>query len=99
MMLCCVRVIAGKHVDLIAIENYLRRKKYPNDTSAKVDKANFRRACKKFNLVTGQMMYKGNRLLIIDEQRQRDIIHDAHQGLGDNDKVAALSLRLGRTSI
>ena len=77
MVLCCVRVMAGKH-DLSAIENYLWHKKYPDGTSAKGYKANFRRAYKKFNLVNGQIMYKCNRLVIIDEQRRRNIIHDVH---------------------
>ena len=75
--------MAGKHVDLDAIESYLQHKKYPDGTSAKCDKANFRKACKKFNLVNGEIMKKGNRLVIIDERRRRDIIQDFHQGLGD----------------
>ena len=75
--------MAGKHVDLNAIERYLKHKKYPDGTSAKCDKANFRKACKKFNLVNGEIMKKGNRLVIIDERRRRDITEDFHQGLGD----------------
>ena len=64
MVLCCVRVMAGKHVDLNAIENYLQHKKYPDGTPAKGDKAHFRRACKKFNLVNDRTMYEGNRFVI-----------------------------------
>ena len=89
MVLCCVRVMAGKHVDLNAIENYLRHKKYPDGTSAKGDKARFRRACKKFNLVNGQMMYKGNRFVI--SMNRVEEIHDSV-------KAVALSSHLGRTS-
>ena len=44
------------------------------------------------------MMYKGNKLTIIDEQRRRYIIHDFHEGLGDNAKAIALSSHLGKTS-
>ena len=69
MVFCCVTVTAGKHVNLNVIENYLRHKKNPDGTSAKSDEANVRRACKKLNLVNGQMMYKGSSLVIIDEQR------------------------------
>ena len=67
-------------------------------TSTKSDKANFRRACKKFSLVNGQMMYKGNAIVIIDEQRRRDITHDIHQGVDDNGKTVASSSHLGSTS-
>lgn len=59
---------------------------YPDDTSTKGDQANCRRSCKKLNLVSGQMMLKGNRLVIIDKQRL-----DAYQSLGDNAKVVGLS--------
>ena len=38
------------------------------------------------------MVNKGNRLVIIDEQRRRDMIHDVYQGLGD--RVVVLSLHL-----
>ena len=93
MVLCCVRVMAGKHVDLNAMDNYLGHKKCPDHTSTKGNKANFRRACKIFNLVSDQMMHKGNSLIIIGEQH-----HDAHQGLGDNVKADGLSSHLGRTS-
>ena len=91
MVLCCVRVMAGKHVDLNAIINYLQPKKYSDSTSEKGDKANFRRVCKKFILINVQMMYKINRLIIIDGQHRTDITHDVHQGLGDNAKAVALS--------
>lgn len=56
---------------------------YPDDTSTKGDQANCRRSC---NLVSGQIMLKGNRLVIIDKQRL-----DAYQSLGDNAKVVGLS--------
>ena len=43
-------------------------------------------------------MYKGNRLVFTDKQRRIDIIHDVHQGLGNNVKAVAMSSHLGRTS-
>lgn len=43
-------------------------------------------------------MYEGNNLVIINDQRQREIIHNVYQGLDDNAKVVALSSLLGRTS-
>ena len=90
--------VSGRHVDLNMVENYLRHKRFPDGISEKEDKANFRRTCKKFSLVNGKLMYKGNRLVITDKQRGIDIIHDAHQGLGDNAKAVAMSSHLGRTS-
>ena len=74
------------------MENYLRHQKFPGD------KANFRRACKKFSVANGQLMYKGNRLVVTDKQRRIDIIHDVHQGLGNNVKAVAMSSHLGRNS-
>lgn len=90
MVLYCVRVMAGKHVALNAMKNYLRLENYPDRTSARNDKANFERACKKFNQVNDQVMYKGNRLVGIDEHHQRDFIHHVHQVLDDNTKAVGI---------
>ena len=49
-------------------------------------------------LPNGQMTYKGNGLVVMDQQHWRKIINDVHQVLGDNPKVVALSSHLGRTS-
>lgn len=43
-------------------------------------------------------MYKGNRLVIIEKQLRRGIIHDLYQGMGDNAKVVGLLSHLGRAS-
>ena len=86
------------HVDLNLVESYLRHKKYPDDISNKGEKANFRRACKKFSIVDGQFKFDGNRLVITDEKRRKDIIYDLHEGLGDNIRAAAMGSHLGRTS-
>ena len=80
------------------MENYLRHQKFPYGISAKGDNVNFRRACKNFSVANGQLMYKGNRLVVTDKQRRIDIIHDVHQGLGNNVKAVALSSHLGKTS-
>ena len=86
------------HVDLTFVENYLRHQRFPYGISAKGDKANFRRACKKFSVANGQLMYKSNRLVVPDKQRRIDIIHDVHQGLRNNVKAVALPSHLGKTS-
>ena len=80
------------------MENYLRHQKFPYGISAKGDKVNFRRACKNFSVANGQLMYKGNRLVVTDKQRRIDIIHDVHEGLGNNVKAVAMSSHLGTTS-
>ena len=36
--------------------------------------------------------------MVTDKQRRIDIIHDVHQGLGNNVKTVALSSHLGKTS-
>ena len=46
---------------LTSVENYLRHQKLPDGISTKGDKANFRRACKKFSVSNGHLMYKGNK--------------------------------------
>ena len=53
------------------IENYLRNQKYPDGVLNKGEKANFRRACKKFSIVDGQFKYKETRLVIVNENRDR----------------------------
>ena len=49
-------------VDLTLVENYLQHQKFPDGISTKGDKANFRRAYKKFSVANGQLMYKGKDL-------------------------------------
>ena len=58
---------------------------YPVGISAddKGKKANFRKACKPFSVINGQLVYKMNRLVISSEKKQQEIIHDIHVGLGD----------------
>ena len=50
---------------------------YPSVVQSKRDKANFRRACKKFSLENDQLM-KDVRKVIISKDRQREIIRDVH---------------------
>ena len=80
------------------MESYSWHRKYPDGISAKGDKENFRSDCKKFHVANGQLMYKGNGLVVTDKQRRIDIIHDVHQGLGNNVQAVSMSSHLGRTS-
>ena len=86
------------HIDLTLVENYLRHQKFPDCISTKGDKANFRRACKKFSVANGQLLYNGNILVVTDKQRRVDLIHYVHQGLGSSVEAVAMSSHLGRTS-
>ena len=85
-------------VDLTLVEIYLRHQKFPDGTSTKGDKTNIRRACKKFSVANGQLIHKGNWLVVTDKQRRIDITHDVHQGLGNSVKAVAMSSHLERTS-
>ena len=52
------------------VENYLRQQ-FPDSISTKGDEANFRRASKKFSVANGQLMYKGNRLVVTDKRKAK----------------------------
>ena len=48
-----------KHVDLKAVEEFLRNKTYPKGIlKDKGKKSNFIKACKNFSIVNGDLMYK-----------------------------------------
>ena len=47
------------HVDLKAVEEFVRNKTYPKGIlKGKGKKSNFRKACKNFRIVNGDLMYK-----------------------------------------
>ena len=86
------KVVKDVHVDFNKIEQYLRFKTYPTSVKSKGEKANFRRASKKFSLEeNGQLMKKGGKKVIISKERRIEIIHDVHEGLGESAKAKALS--------
>lgn len=90
---------SNKHVDLKKIESFLRSKSYPQEISKdKGKKANFRKSCKNFKIVDGHLSYKEKRRVIFDNDRKKIIIHDIHEGLGDNPKAKALAAHRGRES-
>ena len=87
-----------EHISFPDIEGYLRHQNYPCQIPSKGEKVNFRRTCRRFSIQNGQLYYKENRLVITDEDSQRDIIHDVHQGSGENAHAKAMVSHLGRTS-
>ena len=84
------------HVDLASVEKYARNKTYPSSIISRGEKANFRRQCRNFNIVDGQLMYKEKRLVITSKERQQCIIHDVHEGLGSVPKARAMAAHRGR---
>ena len=87
-----------QHVDFDAIEKYLREKTFPCEVGDKGKKSNFRKACKEFSIVDGQLMYKDSRVVISSKKAQQAIIHDIHVGLGEDSKAKAMSAHRGRDS-
>ena len=61
-------------------------------------KCNFRRACKKFSIINGQLMYMEKRLVIRSPEEKHKIIHDIHEGLGEDPKAKALASHRERDS-
>ena len=88
------------HEDLKAVEEFLRNKTYLKGTlKDKRKKSNFRKACKNFSIVNGDLMYKEKRRVVFEVERRTAIIHDEHEGIGDNSMakpwqlIVAVSLR------
>ena len=95
------------HMDLKAVEEFLRSKTYPKGIlKDKGKKSNFRKACKNFSIVNGDLMYKEKRCLIYKEkrrvafevERRTTIIHDVPEGIGGNSMAKALAAHHGRES-
>ena len=87
-----------QHVDFDAIEKYLRERIFPCEVGDKGKKSNFRKACKEFSIVDGQLMYKDLRVVISSKKAQQAIIHDIHVRLGEDSKAKAMSAHRGRDS-
>ena len=54
---------------------------YPVEIRSKGDKANLRRASRRFGIKNGQFVYD-NRLVILSRDEQLRIVKDVHVGLG-----------------
>ena len=84
------------HVDLNAVEEFLRNKTYPKGVlKDKGEKINLRKACKSFSIVSGDLMYKEKRRVVFEAERRTAIIHDVHEGIGDNSMAKALAAHRG----
>ena len=87
------------NVDLKAVEEFLRKNTYPKGIfKDKGEKSNFRKTCKNFSIVNGDLMYKEKRRVVFEVERRTAIIHDVHEGIGDNLMVKTLAAHRGRES-
>ena len=66
------------------------------NNKVKGQKANFRRACRKFDIINGQFVYNCNRIVINSRDQQLQIIRDVHVGLGGDTKAKAMASHRGR---
>ena len=87
------------HVSFEAIETYLHKNIYPSYImGSKGKKANFRKACKTFSMLHGQLIYNNKKLVISSAERQHTIISDLHKWLGHDPKGKAMVSHYGRDS-
>lgn len=86
------------HFSLEDIEVFVRFQTYPKDIIKWGDRSNFRRASKKFSIEAGQFLYEKKRLVILERQKQREIVRDIHEGIGQSEHSKALSSHYGRDS-
>ena len=88
---------AKHHVNLKVVEEFLRRKIYPKEIPKdKGKKASFRRTCKNFSIKDGELFYKKSRKVTFDEQQKIEIVHDMHEGIGENGRSTAMASCRGR---
>ena len=93
------KTAAKDHVNLKVVEEFLRRKIYPKEIAKdKGKKANFRRTCKNISIKDGELFYKKSRKFIFDEQQKIEIVHDIHEGIGENAMSKAMASHRGRES-
>ena len=86
---------AKHHVNLKVVKEFVRRKIYPKEIAKdKGKKVNFRRTCKNFSIKDGELFYKKSRQVIFDEQQKIEIVHDIHEGIGENARSKAMANRV-----
>ena len=84
------------HVSFANVEHYVRNGVYPERVKTKGEKANFRRACRKFSVASGQFLYDKTRLVVANREEQLQIIKDVHEGLGEDSRAKAMASHRGR---
>ena len=80
------------HISFEAIETYLHKNIYPSYIMGdKGKKVSFRKACKPFSMLHGQLIYCNTKLVISSAERQHSIISDVHKGLGHDPTARAMA--------
>ena len=87
-----------QHGSFDAIETYLQNIYASYIMGDKGKKVNFRKACKLFPMLHGQLIYSNTWLVISSTERQHTIISDVHKGLGHDPKAKAMASHCGRNS-
>ena len=86
-------------MNLKVVEEILRIKIYPKEIAKdKSKKANFRRTCENFSIKDRELFYKKSRRIIFHEQQKIEIVHDIHEGIGENARSKAMASYRGRES-
>ena len=86
-------------MDLKAVGEFSRNKTYPKGIlKDKRKKSSFRKACKNFSIVNGDLMYKEKQRVVFEVERRTAIIHNVHEGIGDNLMTKTLAAHSGRES-
>ena len=80
------------------IEIFLRQMKYPEDLKTWGEKSKFKRACKNCSINDGEFVSKEKVVVVLEKQRQLEIIKDVHQGIGESSHSTAMSSHYGRDS-
>ena len=61
------------------------------------DRSNFKRACK-FSNEDGQFLYRKECIVILERNRQLEIVRDIHEGIGQSEHSKVLSSHYGQDS-
>ena len=83
-----------KHYELQEIYDFIRSNQYPIGMKDWGKRSNFKRAAKSFSITNGTFV-KDNRVVIMDRNRQIEIVKDIHEGLGDSSTEKALASHYG----
>ena len=89
-------MVSNKLVDLRKKANIVRSKCYTEDIlKNNGKKSNLKKILFRIKIVHRLLILKEKRRIIFENDRKRVIIHDIHEGLGENPKAKALATHRG----
>ena len=89
-------MVSTKHVDMRKKENIVRSKCFTKDIlKNNGKKSNLKKILFRVKIVHRLLILKEKRRIIFENDRKRVIIHDIHEGLGENPKAKALAAHRG----